>query len=383
MSILNRWIGSSRTTGEISEVNIVDIDGILTPISPEHPSGAQDLEYDPDFIALEEKTKGTPEKEFDGKVLQEAKAPNWQEIRETAEVLLTRTHDLRITVILLQALLHTEGLIGLSIGLDLLHGLIDRFWDTLFPRLDPADNDNPIQRINILMTLCDREAVLLPLLGTPLGDSPTMGPCALRDIQRATGKLPPPGDNDTPALSPDAIDAIFKDSDPGRLQAGREAVRRSLSRLADLEELLSAKVGSKQSPPFDDLRQELTEIDSVFDRQTIGTRSAAGRAMGVAETAPDKKPPPPIPAPPTGDPGAATDSSPRAEPMDIIRNRQDVTRVLNQICLYYEKNEPASPVPLLLKRAAGLVEKNFFEIIQDVAPESVAQIQQLIGEAKD
>ena len=69
--------------------------------------------------------------------------------------------------------------------------------------------------------------------------------------------------------------------------------------------------------------------------------------------------------------------------MDIIKNRQDVTRVLDQICLYYEKNEPASPVPLLLKRAARLVEKNFFEIIQDVAPESVAQIQKLIGEAKD
>ena len=69
--------------------------------------------------------------------------------------------------------------------------------------------------------------------------------------------------------------------------------------------------------------------------------------------------------------------------MDTINSRQDVIRLLEQICLYYEKNEPASPVPLLLKRAARLVEKNFFEIIQDVAPESVAQIQKLIGVAKE
>jgi type VI secretion system protein ImpA len=42
-------------------------------------------------------------------------------------------------------------------------------------------------------------------------------------------------------------------------------------------------------------------------------------------------------------------------------------------------NEPASPVPLLLKRALRLVEKNFFEIMQDLAPDSVAQIKLISG----
>lgn len=356
-------------------MNLVDIDGILAPIAPEHPSGKKDLEYDPAFAAIEENIKGTPEIEIGDKVFQEATPPNWHEIRQEAAALLTRTHDLRITMVLLRALLHTEGLIGLDVGLDLLHGLMDRYWDTLFPRLDP-DDDNPIQRINILMTLCDREALLVPLLGTTLGSSATMGPCTLRDIQRVTGKQTVSGDNDAPALSRESIDAIFKDSDPERLQAGREAVRRSLSLLTDLEELLKAKVGKDQAPPFDDLRQLLTEIGSVFDRQTAGHPSPR-------RSPPDQTIAPPPSPPPNREPSAPTDSSPRAQPMDTIKSRQDIIRILDQICLYYEKNEPASPVPLLLKRAAGLVEKNFYEIIQDVAPESVAQIQKLIGEAKD
>lgn len=357
-------------------MNLVDIDGILAPISPEQPSGDKDLEYDPAFVAIEEKIKGTPEIEIGGNIVQEAKAPNWPEIREAAAALLTRTHDLRVTVVLLRALLHTEGLIGLSVGLDLLHGLMDRYWDTLYPRLDPEDNNDPIQRTNILMTLCDREAILGPLLGTPLASSPTMGPCTLRDIQKATGKLTVSGNSDLPALSPEAIEAIFKDTAPKGLQAGREAVGRSLSRLTDLEELLKTKVGQKQTPPLDDLRQVLADIDGELDRQTAKHRSAT-------PSAPGKKKVSPPPYPPTREPSATTVSSPRAEPMDTIKNRQDVTRVLDQICLYYERNEPASPVPLLLKRAAGLVEKNFFEIIQDVAPESVAQIQKLIGEVED
>ena len=48
----------------------------------------------------------------------------------------------------------------------------------------------------------------------------------------------------------------------------------------------------------------------------------------------------------------------------------------------YEQYEPASPVPLLLKRAMGLVEKDFLTIMEDLAPESVSQIK-LIGGIKD
>jgi type VI secretion system protein ImpA len=357
-------------------VDLCDLNHLLAPIAPDHPSGYKDLEYDPDFAAIEKKVEGTPEIEIGGNVVQEAKAPNWHAIRQEAAALLTRTHDLRITVVLLRAFLQTEGLVGLSVGLELLHGLVDRYWDTLFPRLDPADNFHPLQRINILMTLCDRDAVLVPLLGTTLGNSPTMGPCTLRDIHRATGKLSVSGGNELPALSAEAIDAIFKDTDPNGLKTGRQAVRGTLSRLTDLEELLAAKVGKEQAPSFDDLRRLLTEIDSVLDRRTAGHPPTPAPA-------PDKKTVPMPAPPPAREPSATTVSSPRAESMDTIKNRQDVTRVLNQICLYYEKNEPSSPVPLLLKRAAGLVEKNFFEIIQDVAPDGVAQIKKLMGEAKD
>ena len=65
--------------------------------------------------------------------------------------------------------------------------------------------------------------------------------------------------------------------------------------------------------------------------------------------------------------------------MELINSRKDVIRVLDQICSYYDQNEPASPVPLLLKRARKLVEKNFIEIVEDLVPDSAAQIKKLIG----
>ena len=63
----------------------------------------------------------------------------------------------------------------------------------------------------------------------------------------------------------------------------------------------------------------------------------------------------------------------------MIENREDVLELLEQICAYYELFEPASPVPLLLRRAMRLVTKNFMEIIEDLAPDSLPQVVMLCG----
>lgn len=63
----------------------------------------------------------------------------------------------------------------------------------------------------------------------------------------------------------------------------------------------------------------------------------------------------------------------------MIEKREDVLELLEQICAYYELFEPASPVPLLLRRAMRLVTMNFLEILEDLAPESVPQVTAICG----
>jgi type VI secretion system protein ImpA len=50
-------------------------------------------------------------------------------------------------------------------------------------------------------------------------------------------------------------------------------------------------------------------------------------------------------------------------------------RSLDAICAYYERTEPSSPVLPLLRRAQQLVGKNFTEILQELAPDTIAQIK--------
>jgi type VI secretion system protein ImpA len=62
-----------------------------------------------------------------------------------------------------------------------------------------------------------------------------------------------------------------------------------------------------------------------------------------------------------------------------IGSRADVVRQLERVCGWYARHEPASPVPLLLQRAIGLVDKNFTELLRELAPDGLGQLAQVSG----
>jgi type VI secretion system protein ImpA len=88
-------------------------------------------------------------------------------------------------------------------------------------------------------------------------------------------------------------------------------------------------------------------------------------------------------------PSAALTTTPpsnRAEPPALpaeIRSRQDVARMLDQICAYFEKNEPSNPAPLLLRRAQRLSTMNFFDIVRDIAPDALGAVETVAGSRPD
>jgi type VI secretion system protein ImpA len=57
-----------------------------------------------------------------------------------------------------------------------------------------------------------------------------------------------------------------------------------------------------------------------------------------------------------------------------IRTHEDVMAVLEAVCRYYERYEPSSPVPLMLKATRRLIGKNFGEIMKILTPELIGQI---------
>jgi len=64
-----------------------------------------------------------------------------------------------------------------------------------------------------------------------------------------------------------------------------------------------------------------------------------------------------------------------------IKSRQDAARALDAVADYFRRNEPSSPVPLLVERAKRLVAKDFLEVLADIAPEALAGAR--LGRVRD
>ena len=332
----------------------INIESLLQPVSEEHPCG-EDLEYDPVYQEMEQAAEGRPDQQI-GDTVVEAEEPDWREVNKKALDLLARSKDLRVLTYMARSLTRCEGLVGLSQVLTLLQGYLEQYWDTVHPQLDPDDDNDPTMRVNAIASLCDPETMLRDIHEAPLVDSRVLGSFSFKDIQIATGKLPAPKNADTPPAEMSAIQAAFMDVEPAELQATGDAVEQAIESAAKIEALLTERLGAAQAPNLEALRKALRELQPTLAEQLSRrglTTTASAAAPGEAAAAPP--PPPP----------------------DQINNREDVLRMLDKICEYFEQHEPSSPVPILLHRAKGLTKKDFVEILRDLVPESVKQFEKV------
>src|SRR5258706_4530143 len=60
-------------------------------------------------------------------------------IRLASETTATKSKDLQVAAWLLEAELRQEGFSGLRSGLELIHGLLEKYWDTLYPPIEDGD----------------------------------------------------------------------------------------------------------------------------------------------------------------------------------------------------------------------------------------------------
>ena len=345
-------------------MSTIDVETLLQPVSADGPCG-EDLEYDAAFGELERSAQGKEEQQI-GDTIVEAEEPDWREVRKLALALFSRTKDLRVVIYLIQANLRTHGFVGFAEGLELLRDMLQQYWDCVFPELDVEDNNDPTMRINALISLCDDQLLLNPIRKTPLVSSRMMGQFSLRDIAIATGEIQPVDDSAKVEMA--AIDAAFMDTELEELQATTNAVNASIDAISQIEIFVTEQVGVSNAASFIDLANLLKEVSQILQERL------SRRGVGVSETGETAE---------VIEQGAAEvavgASQPAASLSGEINSREDVVRALDKIQKYYASNEPTSPVPMLMERAKRLVDMDFMQIIQNIAPDGMSQVEALRG----
>ena len=237
----------------------IELEDFLMDIDPDQVCG-EDLQYDAAFIELEQVIKGKPEQQMGSTVI-EAEPPNWRDIKKRTEALLSKSIDLRLLVFYLRALTALEGFSGFDDGLLLLKAAVETRWDTIHPQLDPDDDDDPTERINVLLSLCDYDTLLKILQQIPLIESKALGRFGHRDISIASGKSSATGQEKD--VNQSTIDAAILDAEVDNLKQTSKSVNQSLDNLKLLESLVTEYVGISNAPSFAELRLILKESKAL------------------------------------------------------------------------------------------------------------------------
>jgi type VI secretion system protein ImpA len=338
-------------------MGVLDVEKLLAPFSPEQPCG-DDLEYDDEFGEMERAAQAVAEQQYGETVIEGAEA-DWKEVHRRALSLLERTKDLRVAAMLARSAIRTSGLPEFCETVSLILGLVDRFWEDVHPRLDPEDDNDPTLRVNTLATLFDEQACLRPLGEATLLEFEAVGRFSYRDHLIASGEMEPRSDESSVETS--MINAILENVDLADLQERADLLQQSVEDVESLESSLTERVGVGNAASFEPLAIQLRKMHRVLAEQL--------EQRGVAE------------AQEQAASGEADEANGETKPaaFDEIRSREDVNRLLDKICDYYRKNEPASPVPLLLERAKRVAGLGFMELLRELAPGGVSEAEAVTG----
>ncbi len=335
----------------------IDALKLLEPVSAAQPCG-RNLDYTPELMLLEESVKEPDEPGL--KDIEAIDSRNWRDILNKSEKLLRESKDLRVAVIMTRALLHVEGFSGYCSGLSVVKGIVERYWEGLYPALDEGDPD-PMVRLNALRELWNTPT-LGELRGAVLVSVRGLGDFSLNDFLIAKGLAKPRA-----GVQPPSPQHVLRGFETGTTPELLAQARGGLEDVKALESLVRSKAN--------DHSFETTPLREVFGRAVTGlgefVRAAptpgGDAAAGAAGEA--------------GDNGQPV-SEMRSVPMAIageVQSRDDVVKMLDKIVTYYEKNEPSSPVPLLMHRARRLVTMNFMEIMKDLADKGLPQVEAVSG----
>jgi type VI secretion system protein ImpA len=319
-------------------------DDLLNPIAGANPSGAN-LRYDPVYDQIKE-ARRQDDTGPQGEWQRERKVADYRIVVELAsKALAERSKDLQLAVWLTEAALNREKFSGLQQGLDLLRGLLEQFWDTVYPEIEDDD--------------LEPRAVLLGWVGERLVEPVRFAPITSGGLglhhykeSRAVGTEEDAAQSETKQQARQTAIAegktTFEDFEKDAASTTTEqyeawiaAMDGCLASIESLGALCDEKFGDI-APSMVPLR---TAIEEVRHTANMILQKRPGYGSGAAEPEPE---PEFLGAAVTAEtiPVRRKSSSVGLEPEDA----DDVTTRLNAIAKYLRQQDASSPAAYLLLR---------------------------------
>jgi type VI secretion system ImpA family protein len=340
------------------------------PLEGENPAG-ENLEYDPLYLEMDSLAAAVPDSQM-GESWIEGRGPDWKKLRENCISLWAKTRDLRVASYLAVAETATGGLEDCLGAFKLILFLIRDMWESMYPRLDPDDGLDPTERLNILTMLSPEpgafnDPIMFISKFRAMRLVPAL-PYTLRDHLVSVNEFEAAGGQ---SIDPNLITGEL-------MRMPLADIEKQVALAQELKETLEAIVaaaGEKLSAGYglsmDSLTQELNKLRKFYTQFLQSAPASGGTDAGAAGEQ---------------DCGAALNGaggSPLGQPFNLSvyrpANRADALLLLRKGAEYFQREEPNSPIPLLINRALRFSEMSFIDLLEDIVPDALSRGKDILG----
>jgi len=359
---------------------VVDVGSILTPIEGESPSG-ENLRYVGTYDEIIE-ARRQEDTLNQGAWQTDVKMRDFAEvIRIAVPALQTRTKDLQLGVWLAEALAKQHGLVGLRDGLQILAGLQDHFWETLFPEIEDGDMDGRANAIS----WCD-EAGAMAAKQAPITAGDGRSFLDWEDAKRFD--IPENIEAFDSAEQQRYIDLKNQAETEGRTTAEMWAKTKAVTRRADCEKfdqlldecktayadlnrVIEEKYDRNQMPGLSGFKKALDDVHSSVKKLLEEKKAEEPRDEDFEQTEET-----------IGEDGEVViTTSGVATASGAIQSRRDALKRLADVADFFQKTEPHSPVAYLVQRSVKWGNMPLDSWLQDVIKDEsvLSQLRQTLG----
>lgn len=356
-------------------MQLPETEKLLTEL-PDNRVG-EDCEYDNAYMEMDELAVPVDSSEMGDSVV-EGRDADFKSLFENASSLWGKTRDLRVATYYAIAAFCNEGLAGLKQGLQMIDYLVSNMWDVFYPQLDPDDDNDPTERINILNMISppagsfsDPIKFINHFRKVKLVDSL---PYSLRDVLIAQGML---------ESADEPVDLVMLQ---GQMRSvPYEEIETKANLLAEIQELLNKiadtmneKIGDYGYINFESLNAEIKQLKKVYDTYTGGQQSDEVQENAAQEGVNEVQ--------------IKNESAAAAAPLNSgsaagivnvksyrVTNRDDALLLIQKCADYFAKAEPTSPLPYFLKRALRMADMNFIDILGEIDQNSLEKAREQLG----
>jgi len=325
---------------------MTEIDELLREVPSSPPCGPE-MTYAPEFLALEQAARGKLEQQY-GDTIIPAEDPDWQAVEKGASQLLKQSKDMRIAGLLCRSWTNTHGFAGLARGLGLMASLLEQHWEHVHPL--PEDDDY-FMRMNAVSILNDVAGLLREFRQTEFVRS-TFGIFTVRDAEAlARGQRA----ESNPQLTVEQLRLGIEDATK-RADPSLSAVPQAKASLQKLAQICTDNLPSHQQPDLGSIQSLVGLLNDLLPKSALAAEAPVAEGQAAH-------------------PGIQTPAASGLE----IRTRDDAIQQLVKIAEFLESTEPTNPASLLIRRSARLMRMGFLDILRELAPQSLQQIEVITG----